>query len=215
MGVTSGDERDRGHGGELVDHWWWRPGWGVGRRFYAWHVNGFGEALHRLVGVYQRELSTVAGLDLIPGEWLHLTMQGVGFVEDVLPRQVDALRAAARRRLGDLDTVTVRLHRPVVHPEAVLLPAVPDGPLQTIRYAVRAAIGDVFGAVPENADGYHPHISLAYSNADQPAAPILEALDRATPAPVDLTIGSVSLIELHRDNRLYEWQTVERIPLGR
>ncbi len=22
----------------MRDHWWWRPGWRVGRSFYAWHV---------------------------------------------------------------------------------------------------------------------------------------------------------------------------------
>jgi hypothetical protein len=20
------------------DHWYWRPGWAIGRRFYAWHI---------------------------------------------------------------------------------------------------------------------------------------------------------------------------------
>jgi hypothetical protein len=23
---------------ELANHWWWRPGWQVGTRFYTWHV---------------------------------------------------------------------------------------------------------------------------------------------------------------------------------
>ena len=22
----------------MRDHWWWRPGWRVGRSFYTWHV---------------------------------------------------------------------------------------------------------------------------------------------------------------------------------
>jgi hypothetical protein len=22
----------------MRDHWWWRPGWGVGRSFYTWHI---------------------------------------------------------------------------------------------------------------------------------------------------------------------------------
>lgn len=203
----------------MVNHWWWRPGWKVGTRFYAWHINTFEDPapLHRLVTQYQAELSAVPGFDLIPLEWLHLTMQGVGFVEDVTPARVDALLVAARVRLGELEPTKVRLHRPVVAPEAILLPSDPHEPLQTIRYAVRAAIADVFGAdgVPENADGYRPHISLAYVNAPQPARAALAAVNRVAPAPADLTLNAVSLIEMHRDNRRYEWRTIEVVKLGR
>ncbi len=219
MGVDSVSGWGYRHADELVDHWWWRPGWGVGTRFFAWHVNTFEDPapLHRLVTQYQGELSTVPGLDLIPLEWLHLTMQGVGFVEDVPPARVDALLGAARVRLGELEPAKVRFHRPVVAREAVLLPSDPLEPLQTIRYAVRAAIADVFGAdgVPEDADGYRPHISLAYANAPQPARAAVAAVDRVAPAPADLTVNAVSLIEMHRDNRMYEWRTVEVVTLGR
>ena len=110
----------------------------------------------------------------------------------------------------------MRFHRPVVRREAVLLPSDPLEPLQTIRYAVRAAIADVFGAtgVPENADGYRPYLSLAYSNTAQPAASAVAAVDGVTAAPADLTVDAVSLIEMHRENRMYEWRTVEAVPLG-
>ncbi|MDT5026262.1 MAG: hypothetical protein QOE61_2688, partial [Micromonosporaceae bacterium] len=26
------------HTDDLRDHWYWRPGWSVGRRFYTWHL---------------------------------------------------------------------------------------------------------------------------------------------------------------------------------
>lgn len=35
-----------------------------------------------------------------------------------------------------------------------------------------------------------------------------------TADPTNLTINAVSLIETHRDNRMYEWRTVEAVPLG-
>jgi 2'-5' RNA ligase len=207
------------HVDELADHWWWRPGWKVGTRFYAWHINTFEDLapLHRLATQYQSELSRVPGLDMIPLRWLHLTMQGVGFREDVPDARVDALLTAARARLSELEPVKVRFHRPVVRREAILLPPDPLEPLQTIRYAVRAAIADAFGAngVPENADGYRPHISLAYANTAQSSATTIAALDRVTSTPADLTLNTVSLIEMHRDNRMYEWQTIEAVPLGR
>ncbi|MET9318054.1 2'-5' RNA ligase family protein [Kribbella sp. NPDC003505] len=208
------DSPEPEHEDALVDHWWWRPGWTVGTRFYAWHINTFEDPVRRLATAYQQELSTVPGLDLIPLRWLHLTMQGVGFREDVPDVRVDELLAAARARLAELEPVKVRFHRSVVRREAVLLPADPAEPLQTVRYAVRAAIADVFGCVPEMVDGYRPHISLAYANTAQPAAPAVVALDRVSPAPADLTLNTVSLIEMHRDNRMYEWRTLEAVPLG-
>lgn len=216
--MTSAHEWTHQHADDLTDHWWWRPGWKVGTRFYAWHVNTFEDPapLHRLAAQYQAELSTVPGLDLIPQQWLHLTMQGVGFVEDVSITEVDALLAAARARLGELAPLRVRFHRPVIRPEAIALPPDPVEPLQGIRHTVRAAIADVFGpdGVPDTADGYQPHISLAYVSTPQPAVATLEAINRVTADPADLTINAVSLIEMHRDNRMYEWQTIEAIPLG-
>jgi hypothetical protein len=26
----------------MRDHWWWRPGWRIGRSFYTWHIT-FGD----------------------------------------------------------------------------------------------------------------------------------------------------------------------------
>jgi 2'-5' RNA ligase len=205
------------HAEVLRNHWWWRPGWKVGTRFYAWHITVDQQpAIHDLAAAYQAELSSVAGLDMIPARWLHLTMQGVGHVEDVSDGQVADMLGAARRRLGDLEPVTVRFQHPVIRPEAIALPPHPVSPIQEIRRAVRAAIGDTFGAgaVPERATGYQPHISLAYISVDQPARAVLDALNRVQAEPVDVTIGAVSLIKMHRDSRMYEWRTVETIPLG-
>jgi 2'-5' RNA ligase len=216
--MTSAPDWTHKHADQLTDHWWWRPGWQIGTRFYAWHINTFEDAapLHRLAAGYQAELSRVPGLDMIPQQWLHLTMQGVGFVEDVTAAQVDDLLQAAKSRLSKLEPLKVRFHRPVIRPEAIALPPNPFAPVQEIRHTVRAAIADVFGAdsVPDSADNYQPHISLAYVSTPQPASVTLDAINRVTIDPADLTISAVSLIEMHRDNRMYEWRTVEAVPLG-
>lgn len=138
-------------------------------------------------------------------------------VQDVRPDQVEALLRAARSRLGELQPVKARFHQPVIRPEAIALPPDPVVPVQDIRHTVRAAIGDVFGAdsLLDSADGYQPHISLAYVNTEQPAAETLAAINRVTADPADLTINAVSLIEMHRDHRMYEWRTIEAVPLGR
>jgi 2'-5' RNA ligase len=89
-------------------------------------------------------------------------------------------------------------------------------PVQDIRRAVRAAIGNTFGAgaVPERATGYQPHVSMAYVNSEQPAQAALDAVQRTAADSIEVRIDAVSLIELHRDNRMYEWRTIETVPLG-
>jgi len=86
----------------MRDHWWWRPGWRAGRRLYTWHLTFEGHHdLHRLVGTYQDCLD-VPELDLVPLEGLHLTMQGVGFTDQLSQQQVRQIVVAAERRCGML-----------------------------------------------------------------------------------------------------------------
>jgi 2'-5' RNA ligase superfamily len=89
--------------------------------------------------------------------------------------------------------------------------------VQEVRAVVRAAIADVAGpdGVPEAADGYQPHISLAYVNRDRSATDLLRAIQRVDGDPVDVAVLAVSLIEMHRDRRMYEWRTVADLRIGR
>lgn len=205
------------HADILRDHWWWRPGWQTGTRFYTWHLTFDGrDGLHQLVDHYHAVLSGFAGLDLIPHRWLHVTMQGVGHVDQIDDVQVGRVITAVRARLAELDPVVLRFDRPVVRPEAIALPALPASEVDRLRTAIRAALGEVLGVanVPESGTGYQPHLSLAYSSGDQPAEPIVAALDAAPGPPVELEVTEAALIIQHRDNRMYEWTTKARAPIA-
>jgi hypothetical protein len=69
--------------------------------------------------------------------------------------------------------------------------------------------------VPERAEGFRAHVSLAYSSAAGPAAPIAAALDQVQSEPVTVTVREAALIILNRDQRMYQWQTCTTAPLGR
>ncbi|MEV8393645.1 MULTISPECIES: 2'-5' RNA ligase family protein [unclassified Streptomyces] len=199
----------------LRDHWWWRPGWATGRRFYTWHLVFDGQPdVHRFARQYRSVLAGVDGLDLIPDQWLHLTMQGIGFVDEVDRADVDAIVEAARVRLAAVPAFDVTLSAPTVDPEAVLFPVSPDDPPRAVRDAIRAAIEDVLTEVPERAEGFRPHVSVAYSNSDGPAAALLETLGAAHVPSADARIEAAELIVLHRDNRMYEWQPYATVELG-
>ncbi len=82
---------------EVHNHWYWRPGWRVGTRFYTWHITFEDQTeVVDLAAQYRDRLSRQPELDLIPPRWLHLTMQGIGFVDQVDAADVEAIVAAAR-----------------------------------------------------------------------------------------------------------------------
>ncbi|MGH3921873.1 MAG: 2'-5' RNA ligase family protein, partial [Pseudonocardiaceae bacterium] len=86
------------HAAQMRDHWWWRPGWRVGRRFYTWHLTFQDqEDVHRLARVYQHRLDA-PNLDLVPLRWLHLTTQGVGFTDEVSADDAARIVGAASAR---------------------------------------------------------------------------------------------------------------------
>lgn len=207
------------HPESMRTHWWWRPGWREGRRFYTWHLTFDGQDdVHRLAADYRAALAPLGPdvLTLIPDQWLHLTMQGIGFVDEVPKATVDSIVAAARQHLAAVRAFDMTLGPDaVLDQEAVLLSAQPAEPVHEVRNAIRAAIGDIVEEVPEQANGFRPHVSVAYSAGDGPAEPVVQALDPTTFTPARLRITSAELIVLGRDNLMYEWTSYAAVPLGK
>ncbi len=203
---------------QVRDHWWWRPGWHVGQRAYTWHLTFSGQhELHRLADQYRTVLAALPEVDPVPTNWLHLTMQGVGFADEVSTSDLGRIVEAVRARLASLATVALTFSRVIVFPEAVILAPHPAAPVHAIRSAIRGGITDVWGEsrVPEAEHGFRAHVSVGYINRPGAAAPIINALDRTTAKPATVTVQAASLIELHRDHGIYQWQTVQDVPLGR
>lgn len=202
----------------MRDHWWWRPGWRVGRSFYTWHVTFTDQpAVRRLVDDYAPVLAALPQLDPVPVRWLHLTMQGVGFTDEVDRHDVDRIVEAVRTRCAGLAPFTVEVGPAHVDAETIQMPARPLEPLSRLRLAVRSAIGDVWGPdnVPEPEAGFRAHVSLGYCNTPGPAEPVADALHAHGAHTAEVTVSSVSLIDLNRDHRAYEWTDVAEAPLGR
>jgi 2'-5' RNA ligase len=201
----------------MRDHWWWRPGSRVGRSFYTWHVTFDDQpAVHRLAADYTPVLNDLPTLDPIPVRWLHLTIQGIGFTDEVNRADVDAIAGAARDRCAALAPFTITLGPARVDPEALLLPVRPAEPVIRLRAALRAAIADAWGPdnVPEDPHGFHPHVSLAYSNTIGPAEPITQRLAARSLTVAEITVRRAALIDLNRDHRVYEWNDIDTAELG-
>jgi 2'-5' RNA ligase len=200
----------------LRNHWWWRPGWQVGTRYYTWHITV--DTLPGLAGhiaAYQAALAPLPTLDMVPRPWLHMTVQGVGHTHDVPDEQLHGISDSVASRLGALPAFTAKFGAPGLHTEAVVLHPADPAPFHGIRRAIRAGLADVLGDkhVPES-DRFRPHVSAAYVNADTPADVVRLALSQVDATPVQVPVTVVSLIEIHRDQRMYQWHNTERHSLA-
>lgn len=201
---------------ELHNHWWWRPGWRPGRHFYACHLTFDDQpALHQLVSRYQAALRDFGYLDLIPSQWLHLTLRGIGFVDEVTPDQLDTLRAVLTESLRRVPPIEVTFSRPVIRREAIYLPAHPQEGLRQLHATVGDAIRQVLGDTHEPPDAtYTPHVSLAYANADGPAAPIRDALASVDAPAASVHVTELPILTFNRDQHMYQWTSRTPIRLG-
>jgi len=143
-------------------------------------------------------------------------MQGIGFVDEVDQADVDKMVDAAKARLAHSAPFVIGLGPTVVDPEVVRLQVTPADPVRELRGTLRAAIADVWGkdAVPDSADDFTPHVSLAYSNRVGAMAPVFAAATATSPHPADVTIAHADLILLNRDHKQYQWTTHARVLLG-
>ncbi|MEW2385555.1 2'-5' RNA ligase family protein [Micromonospora sp. NPDC047707] len=200
---------------ELTNHWYWRPGWRADRQFYTWHLTFEHQPqLHHLVTDLQRHLA-LPGLDLVPLDGLHLTMQGLGFTDEVSDADIEAIVAEARQRCGALPPLELSLGPVDPDAEGIGLLVRPWDRVEHLRATIRDAISAVWPTVPEPAQGFRPHVTIAYSGAPTPTEPIRARLaELRDQPPAKVNIRQMPLIALRRENRTYRWTTVATVPLA-
>lgn len=203
----------------LRDHWWPRPGWRPGRIALTWHlVFPDSTPLARHVAAYQRAFDGLPGIDPVPAEWLHLTVQAVGWADEIPATTVSAVVAAVRARVSTLAPFDLVFDRPTIYGEAAAIRSDPDAPVARLRETVRAGLRDVLGddgvpTAPEQARGFLPHVTVAYSRVDADVAPYAAALAGVVRPPTTVPVTEVTLIRQERllaPHWQYRW-TVEAV----
>lgn len=202
------------HTERLVDHWWPRPGWRPGRAGCTWYVTyEDAPALHAAVEEQHRRLRPLGGLDPIPVPWLHSTVQGVGWADEIPDEQLSAGAAAVAEAVAELPAFETTFGRPLVRGEAVLMRPEDADPWQRLWRTVRSALP---GPFPET-DVFRPHVSTAYANTDTDAGAHAAALDGQATGPVAVRVGRIALVRSERllePERQYRWTTVATAVLG-
>ncbi|WP_327039739.1 MULTISPECIES: 2'-5' RNA ligase family protein [Micromonospora] len=121
--------------------------------------------------------------------------------------------AEARHRCAGLPPLDLSFGPVDPDAEGIGLLVRPWDRVEHLRATIRDAIGAVWPTVPEPAQRFRPHVTIAYSGSPAPIEPIRARLAelRHRP-PVQVTIRQVPLIALRRENHTYRWTTVATVP---
>ena len=201
---------------EMTDRWQDRAEPAPGEGLFYWHmlVGHIPEVL-ALAGDARRRLVSFAGLHFTPLAWLHMTVLIAGSASEISEEQIRQMSSAAGRLLADIPPITVTVGKIVYHPEAIMLAARPAEALQPVLEAAREATRAVTGSPgrPGHKLPWAPHITIAYSTAQQSAEPIMTALGRSLPER-SVQISTVSLVNQRGPERSWDWQPQATIRLG-
>jgi 2'-5' RNA ligase len=198
---------------QMADHWRPKPGRRPGQPRYHWHMLFHDQPeVRRLAAAAQRKLAGLSGLDLVPGQWLHLTTFAVGYADEVPETSLDVMAAAAGQALAAVAPIPVTLGRIVYYPEALVLAVEPPEALQPVLDAVAAATRAAGCDGRTSTNPWLPHVTVAYSHDSGPAAPIIAALGHWLPR-TEITIRSVSLVAQTQVGRSWQWRAVAEVHL--
>lgn len=200
------------HPEQMSSHWH-RPD--LPAPLYVWHILADDQPdLRRLVRECQDRLGDLPGIDLVPEPWLHMTVQMIGTADQISEAQLKAMIRGAETTLTDLEPASCSVGEPLFHPEAIMLGAQPRDAFNPLWQAVRQPLEEVLGPEYLAEDRpFIPHLTLAYANEAQPAAPYIQAISPG-PEPVPITVREIHLVAQTCDDHVYRWETLATVPLG-
>jgi len=109
-----------------TDHWWWRPGWRIGRSRYTWHVTfAASPNIQNLASTFRPTLASLPTYDPVTAAELHITVQGLGFTDEVDPDDVQKIVEAAQTLCATAEPMQLELGPVDVDAEALGLPVGP------------------------------------------------------------------------------------------
>lgn len=201
--------------GELHDHWAeWRPEWTASRERLLWYLT-FGDR-PEVVDVAREASRSLpgCGVDVVPPDWLHLTLEDLGFADEVLPGSARAAGQAVQEVLADEPPVRITLGPVSVLPGAVVLVARPVDHLRRLRALVRGA-GASTGLQPVEAhEELWPHVSLGYVNGRTDHQRVLREVDSLPPVSLEVTCDRLVQVQVIRANAHYRWRIIGEVRLG-
>jgi len=169
----------------------------------------YAQAHHDLLSEYGEKLG------VIPGEWLHSTVQGIYHPIDT--DQTDQLRGTLRQELAQMEPFRVQLGPVWPGITAVTVAVYPEDGMAALNSRVRTAAEKVPGiSLREKEAVFWAHASLSYARDDFEDRKLNRALRALRPLRVDITVDRVHLVNQYQrpDLGYYTWDVIEEVPLG-
>ncbi len=197
----------------MVNHWE-RPGWRPGRMAYYWYL-GFGD---------QPEVRTLAGrcqdviaaphFDLVDAAELHMTLERVGFAEDIDAARIRTVQRSAARLLAGFGTLDITVGPLAGSTGALSFSIEPRNRIGELRSLLVLANRESGIPVDGEEQAFRPHVGIAYCNRSTDARPIIAQVETLRTLPtVNVRNSEALLVALTRNERSYSWTPVHRIPL--
>lgn len=200
---------------EIRDHWTWLPDWTAHRPRLLWYLTFEETPDVRAAAAPSSEVLRASGADVVPPEWLHLTVSDVGFIDELDDGAVRACREQVRRDLRSAQSLELTLGPIGVLPDAVVLDAGPVAPLNELRSTVRRAAVHAGIEPPDDFDGERwPHVSLCYLNGGTDHARLSEAVRATDPRTFQVRCDRLAQVLVTRTDGHYRWQVLDDVPLG-
>jgi 2'-5' RNA ligase len=202
---------------QFIDRW----GSNRGRPSYedsvCWHLLlGSNAGVRAVVSGAQQRLARFGGMHMTPARWLHATVLLVGPAAAITRGDMGEMLARATAALAGTAPVTVTFERILYSPEGIALGLSPTSALSPVLAAAQAATRDVIGTSGSAEDigsEWMPHVTVCYSTGEQPAAPVIAELGKATPA-CEVSIDRLSLVVQNGPEQLWDWWVAGTAPLG-
>ena len=201
---------------EMIDRWEHRAEPAPGEGLIYWHMLlGDNADAVALAQDAQQRVAGFSGLHMTPLTWLHMTALIAGPAADLTSDQIDRMADTAALLLADVAPVAVTLGKILYHPEAIMLAARPADALLPVVEAARQATRDITGTEGRagNKLPWTPHATICYSEARQPAQPIISALGLTLPER-RIQVSTISLVHQHGPERRWDWTPVATVKIG-
>lgn len=202
----------------LHDHRHWRPDWTPGRSLLWWYLTFEHQpALESLTAETAPVLGALDSIDQVPLQWLHLTLQEVGYADEFSATDSTTLVAEAAGAVGDVSPLRLSLGPISTLPDGVVLRAGPTRELSMLRDKLRDVTAAVTGGSPRVREGAEscPHVTLAYVNCQCERRAVMDILaSLAMDAPAEVLVETVTLAAVTRRSGFYDWHAVGEVALG-
>lgn len=195
---------------------WWRPEWANERQMYTFYLTfEHDQDLASSITSHYSSALDSPNLNKIPAQWLHISVQHIGFADEVPDDQLRRVANDVKQRCAAMQSIRISVGSPVVAEEGVALRVRPAELLISSRKAIREVVANVRGPnlVPGGTD-FSPHVTLAYAHFPGDTQPTSKNLEALEPQWAASRFQEFNLARLWRADRLYKWETMEYIRLG-